>query len=529
MPLKDASVTNAKSAKQRIARGATVVVILTVGTQVTGLLSQTLIAAYFGASAVTDAYLVAIAVVSLVTLWILLPIRQILIPMFRYDLTKQGEEAAWRNVSTLMSNLLVLFAAIALVGWLAAPWLVRVVGAGFTEESSQLATSLTRVLLLSVLSVGIGTFITQIYNSYHRFFLPALTGSLSNLATAAGLLLLAPRFGIYGAAIGYVAGGFLIVAMLWPIVRQHRRFCSWRLDFRHPAMGELMQLSLPVCLTAGAMQTERIVDRVFASFLSAGSLSALAFARLLSTSLQTVLMDPFQTTAFPHFTELIAAEDFRRLSHQLFRYLRFLMFLTVPAAAGMVVLGDVIVRTVYQRGAFDETAAVLTTQALTFYALGLPAVFGSRVLARTFVCLKDTKTTMRLGVMRIAVKIALSFVLLPFFAHAAIAFAESLAFFVQLAASLVMLPAPVKAGQLRPTLRSLGSIAAVTAVMAAVVYAAKTTSDGTVPALVQLVGLIALGAATYFAASWLSRQGEAEWLGQSLRAIAQRRPAPATE
>ncbi|MGH7805633.1 MAG: murein biosynthesis integral membrane protein MurJ [Candidatus Binatia bacterium] len=517
----------AKSLKARILRGAAVVVVLQVCTQLTGLLSQTMIAAWFGTSAVTDAWVVAISVVSLVTLWITLPIRQVLIPMFRHDLTKLGEDAAWRNATVLMNNLVPLFAAITVVAWIAAPWLVALVGAGFTEENAALATSLTRILLLSVVTIGLANFLAQLYYSYHRFFLPELCGSISNLATAAGLLILGTTWGIHGVAVGVVGGGIIIAALQMSIVREHRRSVSWRIDFRHPGMTEMRRLSLPVFVGAGSIETERIVDRVFASFLSVGSLSALAFARLLSRFPETLLLEPFQKTTHPHFTTLIAEENYRTLSQQLFQYVRFLLFLTVPAATGMFLLGDGIVRVVFLRGAFDETATTLTSQALAFYALGLPAVFAGRVFHQTFIALKDTRTPMRLGLLRIGTKIVLTFALLPFFAHAAIALAESVSHYVRLVWLVALLPAQVKEGQIGQTLRSLGGTVAISAVMAVAVIAAKEASDGALPLMWQLGALVVVGAVTYFAAGWLSRQSEIAWIGRSLRTLAERHPAAA--
>lgn len=487
--------------------------------QLTGFFSQMLLAATFGASARTDAYLLAIAVVGFLQLWTELPLRQVLIAMFRHDLAQRGERAAWRDVSILLNDLLLVFGLLTVVGWLAAPLLVRITATGFDRETAALASSLTRITMATVLLGGLASFLAQVLLSYQRFVLVGLSGIVNNLVFIGALLWLGGRYGIRAAAIGMVLAWIAEAGIQLPVLWQHRRLYHRSVDFRHPGLHELSRLSGPLFVSAGGWRLQRIADRLMASFLAPGSLSALSFANLLIDAPRTLILQPFQQTMIPHFTDLIARGRLGVLSRDLFQYIRFLLFVTVPASAGVMLLSDLVVRAVYKRGAFDHAAVELASTALFFFAIGLPASFIGRVLATTYVTFKDTRTPMRATLLQIVVKVGLALALMPSLALGGIALAESLAQYLRAGCLLWMLPAEVRAGQLDPLARC-GARSAVTAIaMCALVYLLKRSGIGHEYAIVHLVLLAGAGAAVYFLMSGLSRQTELRWLGRSLTAI----------
>ena len=169
-----------KSVRGKIAKAAGLLLVLQVFEQATGLMKQMVIAAQFGTSETMDGYLIATTIVGLILLWVGLPIRQTLIPMFRHDLAKRGERAAWANASVLFNNLLLVLIGIVLLGALIAPYLVSILAPGFDESALSLATSLARITMASVVFVGMGNVLSQIFFSYERFFRPGIVGSVNN-------------------------------------------------------------------------------------------------------------------------------------------------------------------------------------------------------------------------------------------------------------------------------------------------------------------------------------------------------------
>ncbi len=486
----------AGSTSSRIAKAASLLAGLQLLTQGTGLLKQLVIAALFGTSAMMDAYFVALGIIDLVQVWISLPIRQVLIPMFRHDLAQRGEQAAWTNFNLLFNNFVILLVAIALVGWLAAPYLVSLTAPGFTGETWSATTSLARIVMPSVVFIILGVTLSQLFYSYERFLVPGLVGVVDNIVMIVALFLLAKHWGIYGLAAAVVLGDLCLVLFLLPVLWTKRRF-TWSVDLRHPKMTEMGKLSVPLLLTTGGQQLSRVTDRLFGSLLSAGSLSALTYGGRLVGLVNDLVIDALQQSTFPHFAKLGAERRFETMSRQLFSYLRVMFFLTIPIATGIAVLGDSIVAVVYQRGAFGAESTRLTSLALICYALGFPASAAARVLNRTYFSMQDTWTPTRNALGRFGLKIVLSAVLVWPLGLVGLALADSISHTVRLLPLFSQLPAELRGQEGRGTFKSAGRSLAAAALMAIVVHLVRGQSDGLVPLPLQLLILVILGAMTY--------------------------------
>jgi putative peptidoglycan lipid II flippase len=427
--------------------------------------------------------------------------------MFRYDLARHGEESAWANVSILFNNLVFLLIFIALAAWLLAPALVSLMSPGFEEETNALATALTRITIISIVLIPPSMILEQILFSYERFFLPGITDLVNNLVTVFALLVLGTTYGIYGLATAIVLGAACEFASQLPILWEKWKFYRCKIDLRHPEMREVGRLSLPLLFANSSVEVARITDRIFASLLPAGSLSALAFASRQTTVFLDLFVTPIGKSTFPHFTKLIAEENFQVLSRQISHYFRVLLFLTVPIAVGTMIVAEPIVRILYQRGAFDETSVRITSQSLACYAIGFPALALGRVLTRTFVSLKDTWTPTKQSIIRIGIKVILSWVLVQHFAHVGLALAESASQIIRTLLMFFLLPDQVKGQEEWHTIKSFGQTLAACVLMGVVVYLVKEQISGFFSVPVELVALVLLGIASYGTIAFL-RKGE---------------------
>lgn len=507
------------SVRHKLVKATVLLAGLQLLTQVLGLLRQVVIAAQFGTSEVMDGYLVALAVVGLIQLWVSLPINQVLMPIFRHDLARRGEQAAWANISILFNNFSLVLILIVALGWFAAPYLVQLVGLGLAEEMKAVTTTLTQIMMISVLLMGMGTALSQILFAYERFLLPGLAGGMDNLVGIVVLLALSSTYGIYGLAAAFVIGDIALLMLQLPILWEKRKLYVSKVNLRHPEMIEMGKLSFPLLLSTGGTQLERITDRIFASLLPVGSLSALAFAHRLVGVLQDFFIDPLQQATFPHFTKLSAEEQFHTLSRQLFYYLRIVFFLTLPIAVGVMMIAEDVVRVLYQRGAFDETSVHLTSQALFFYAIGFPAQALSRILNRTYFGFKDTRTPSKLALVRIGIKIVLSWILIYPLSHRGIALAESLSQIIRIIFLFLFLPDRVKGQEGWNTVKSFARTVAAAALMATVVYFAQERMDGLVSIPLELAALVLLGVAVYGLITYRFQGEEVQFLLKSVTSL----------
>jgi putative peptidoglycan lipid II flippase len=486
-----------QSPRDRIVKATALLMSLQVFAMLTILLKQVITAAYFGTSETMDAYLLAITVVGLVQVLVSRPIRQTLIPMFRHDLVRHGETQAWATISILLNNVIIVLIGIVALGWFLGPAIVTMIGPGFSGEIRNVAGSLTRLMMASVFFFGMATLLSQLLFSYQKFLLPGLMSGVNNLVIVVLLVAFTSTYGIYGLAAGVVCGAFCQFALQLPILWKNRTLYSATVDLCHPGSIEMAKLSVPVFISAGGKELARFTDRIFASLLPVGSLSALSFAYGLLGFLQTFFIGAAQESTFPHFTNLSAQEKFATLSRQLFRYIRVAFFITVPISVGAIILGERVVRVVYQRGAFDDNSVQLTSSALVFYAVGFPASSMSAILNRTFFGLKDTWTPTKVAMFSLAMKIVLCWMLIGPLSHAGIALADSISQIVSALLLFVLLPAQVKGEEGWNTAKSVAQTLAAAMAMAAVIYLPQQMLKGVLHLPMELFALIFMGAASY--------------------------------
>jgi putative peptidoglycan lipid II flippase len=467
--------------------------------QAVGLGKQALLGALFGTSAVMDAFIVALTIGGLIQVWMVAPIRQTLIPMFRGDLARSGERAAWTNAGTLLNNIVLILVGIVLLAVIAAGPLIGVIAPGLAPETMALAIGLARVTVISVLFFVVAILIGQIWFSYERFFWPGAAGTVNHLVTIGIVLGLGSVWGIYGLAVATVLGSLAELAVQLGILWEKRALYPRKVDLGHPGMREMAKLSGPLLLASGSLEVSRVTDRVFASRMPAGSLTALALSHRLVTVALEFVIRPMQRSVFPHLSRLGAEGDLQRLSVNLFEYLRVLVLVTAPMAMGVMLLSEGLVTVIYKRGAFDERSVSLTSQALALYAMGIPALTLCRALNHAFFALKDTRTPSALAVVRVIVKIVVAWLLIPRLGHLAIALAESLSEVVRAALLFIALPSVLKGGEIRGTFLSLGRSLAAALGMAAMVYMVGQAIAGVLVTIVEVIVLTALGVAAYAA------------------------------
>ncbi|NHM28263.1 murein biosynthesis integral membrane protein MurJ [Desulfofundulus sp. TPOSR] len=412
----------------RIARATALVMGATILSKIMGFGREAVLAAAFGASAATDAYLVAMIIPALLFGLVGTTITTVGIPFFseyihRPDKRSELPVLIWTSFHAVTGALLI----IALLGLPAAPWLVRILAPGFTPEQAALTTQLVRVLLPMVVIMGMVGWAQGVLNAHQHFAAPAFMGIPYNIIMIGGILLAGAYGGIAGVAWATVLA--TVSQFLIQVPALYRRRISYRpvFNWRHPALKKMLWLAGPVLIGVGANQLNVIVDRMLASGLAEGSISALNYAQRVLNLPQGLFAIPLITVLYPTLTERTALEDSTGFLAGLSRGLRVLAFVLIPLTVGTMILREDLVQFIFQRGAFDAKDAGMTAVALLFYTPGLLFLMWREFLNRAFYALQDTWTPMGTGLVAVAVNIALNLILVRYTGLAGLALATSAA------------------------------------------------------------------------------------------------------
>lgn len=490
-----------------------------VASRLLGLVRNMVVLGQFGDGPEFEAYVAAISVTDVV-FQVLAggAVGSAFIPVFKGYFARQQEDEAWRLTSAVMTIGFVSVGLVALgMAALARP-LMDLLVPGREPAFRELAAGLLRTMLVTPALFAVSCFATSVLNSFHRFALAALAPIVYNLGIIFGAAALHQPFGIFGLAYGVVLGalGHLLVQVPG-LVQQRFRFRP-RLDLRHPGVREVGRLMVPRMLGLGVVQLNLLVNLALASFLAAGAIAYLNVAWQL-VMMPLVLAMAVSTAAFPTLAEA-GALDRRDELRRLFVYsLRMILFLTIPMAFGLAVLGEPLVRLLFERGEFDRAASRATAFALALYAVGLAGHAAVEIAARVFYALHDTWTPVRVATGAVALNVALSLALMRTpLDYGGLALANGLAALVEAGLALRLLSGRLDGLNVRANLRALFVVVVLGLVMAGLALATRGVLEELVPTagslglLVTVGGVAAVGAAGYLALALILRLEEVKLL-----------------
>ncbi|MBX5492093.1 MAG: murein biosynthesis integral membrane protein MurJ [Chloroflexi bacterium] len=406
---------------RQLAGAAGILMASFVASRLLGLARNAVLAAYYGTSDDYAAYLAANNVAD--TVFQILAggvMGAAFIPVFTRYLEQGDERGAWRLASSAINLAALLTGAVALVLVLLARPLAAGLAAGRDPAFQELTAALLRILLLAPVLFAVSAFLTSILNSFQRFFWAALAPLMYNLGIIAGAVLLHQRHGIYGVAIGVLAGaaGHLLIQVP-DLLRLGARYMPV-IDWRHAGVREVGRLMVPRMFALGVAQLNKLASVFFALLLAAGSLPYLEYAWLVFMVPLGVFGMAVSTAVFPSLARQSAAARHDELQALFSLSLRMILFLTVPAAVGLMVLGGPIVRLLFERGEFSGTDTRAVALALACYALGLPGHSLVEIVNRAFYALHDTVTPVKAAVVAVAGHLLLSIATVALAQHGAL-------------------------------------------------------------------------------------------------------------
>ncbi len=478
--------------EESIVRASFVILLTTFLSRILGFLREMLIAHFFGASAVTDSFLVASVLPTTIAGLIGGALTTVFIPVFVEEREKGGEESAWKGAKAVCGVSLLYLIVMLFVGYLIAPFFMKAIAPGFEGERLRLALSMNRIMLPSLVFLGLLGLSTGVFHSYRLFTLPALTGLLYNICLIA-FLVGAKKSPIISLALGSLFGAILQVVLLGFVAR--KRWPKWGLSFSfsHPMLRKIWTLMLPVFIGTGVGYLNLIVDRVFASLLPEGTIAALNFAVRVKEIPIGLFAIALSQAVYP-VTSLQAAQGKIAELRSLFsQSLGTLWLFIVPSAAGLVVLSQETIAFLFERGTFTPQATLITAQALSFYSLGLFPTASLDIVRRVFYSLQDTKTPVKVSILGLLLNILFNALFVHRMAHRGLALATSLSATFIFLTLLVILRQRMQGVGGRMLLKDLGKILCATLIMVAVIFPLRSHIQD----FWEYLGVVALGALVY--------------------------------
>lgn len=420
-----------------MAKAAGVVGAATMLSRIFGLLRDVVIAAFFGAGWKTDAFWVAYRIPNM--------LRRLLgegaltisfVPVFTEYLQKKTKEESLELASVVFTILSIVLVVISALGIIFSPIIVGIIAPGFINDPQQfaLAVFLNRLMFPYIFFIALVALCMGILNSFQHFSAPALSPVMLNIAMIAAALTLRDYFAepITALAIGVLLGGVLQLVMQWPFLVKFKVKLKTKIDLKHPGLKQIGYLFLPAVFSSSVNTLNVFVGTILASMLPYGSVTYLFYADRVMELPLGVFAIAIGTATLPSFSRHVAEQNIEELKSSLSFSLRLTLFLIIPSMVALMVLSQPIVSVLFQRGAFDARAAILTGQALICYSLGLWAFSIIRVYISAFYSLKDSKWPLKAALIAFGVNIIFSVLLMYPLKHNGLALANSFAVIINI-------------------------------------------------------------------------------------------------
>ena len=341
--------------------------------QLLAIVREALFAHTFGASHVTDLYsaafripdLIFVAVASLVSISVLVP--------FLVARIGEGKEALRQVINSVFTAFALAIVVASVAMFFLLPYVLPVLFGGFTQATAESnLLTLSRVMLLSPILLGLSTLLGSITQAYRKFFLVAVAPLLYNLGIIMGVWLFYPIFGIAGLAYGVVLGAFLHMAIQLPFVIKHGLVPRFgHIDLT--VLGQVLSLSLPRTIALSAHHITILILIALATRSTEGAAAVFTYAYTLQSVPLSIIGVSYSVAAFPTLAKLVSQGEQAAFLNQMVAAVRHIVFWSLPAMVLFIVLRAQIVRTIFGSGAFDWADTRLTAAALALFMLSIIA------------------------------------------------------------------------------------------------------------------------------------------------------------
>jgi len=410
----------------------------TILSRIMGMVRDMTVSRLFGAGFATDAFFAAYQIPNMLRRFFAEgALTAAFVPIFSECYTQKGEGEAKELANTCFTLLTIVMALITVIGIIFSPQIVSLMFPGFAVEPSKLELTvlLNRLMFPYIFFVSLVALCMGILNTLRHFFTPAISTVFLNITIILAALLLHNAFAvpILSLAVGVLAGGLLQLLLQLPVLWRRGFRLRLRFDFANPAVRRIALLMVPSIFGVGVYYLNITVGNILASLLPQGSVSYLYYAQRLFEFPQGIFTVSVAQAVLPSMSRQAAEGDIEALKESLQFGLRLMIFITIPAMAGLIVSATPIFTLLFMGGAFDYAKAVACGDALVYYSFGLTSVAMVRIVAPAFYALKDTRTPVLTALAAFIVNLAFSLILMRSMLHSGLALASSLSAFANMA------------------------------------------------------------------------------------------------
>jgi len=387
-----------------------------------GFFREMVLAFYYGAGAITDAYVTAttisIAVFSGIPGSIVAA--YILVVGERDKTSEEGN----RFTSNILNCFALFILSLSILSIVFIRSIVRLFAVGLDARTMAMTVTMASVMLMFSVFFTVSN-VMGAYLQYNRvFWYVGVSNILTNIVVIVAIAF--SNQNIYVLAFGY--GFSILAASLFTFLLARAKRYRYRVvvQLKDTGLKKVVTLSIPIFLGFLLYELNIIVDRNFSSVLGEGVISAVNYASKINLLFHTLIVGSIITVLFPTLSDLCRKSDFQAFKQVAHKAYGAVVFIMIPISLWLLSFSLPLIELVFMRGAFDQRAGVMTSQILRVYSIGLPFMGINQILIHQFYSLLETKTPIKCSMISLSINVILNFCFIRPLGYVGIALATSI-------------------------------------------------------------------------------------------------------
>lgn len=495
--------------KKNIFKTFSLIFIITVISKFLGLFRDIVFAKYYGTGYVANAFFAAIRIpTQLVDIILSSAIVSTFVPIFNQVLQKDGKDKANKFANNFVNIVALISTAIAIIGIIFAPQIVKALAGGFDTQTFNLTVELIKITFPMIIFTAIAYSLVGFLQSYGQFNIPAMISAVSNLVIIIFLLLFREKFGIHGVAGCMLFAWLLQVLIQVPFAKKYGYPFGLHIDFKDENIKRVFLLSIPILISTAVLPINNLVSTRLASGMGDNAVSAMEYAYKLYVVISGVFTYAIGNIIFPEMSRASADDNKEEYKEIINKAMRMMIYILIPLTIGITIFSKDIISVIYERGEFTAESTLITSSILTFFSVGIIGSGIVEVMNKAFYAKQDTKSPLIAGIIMIIINVILCVTLSKFLDVRGLALATSITAIVNAITLMYMANKNVKI-----ITKELGTFIAKVVisalVMGVVVYLLNNYLQAS--SLINIFRMIigaAMGVVTYYLMTYLLKANE---------------------
>lgn len=446
-------------------KAAILFMLFTILSKIFGFAREIVLAFFFGASNVSDAYIISSTIPVVIFGVIGAGVSTAFIPLYTKIKNLHGDREGIKFTNNIINIFLIISSIIFILSEIFTTELIKIFASGFVGETLHLTVTFTRISIIGIYFSCLIYILTGFLQVNNKYSITALVGLPLNIIIIISIILSA-NTNVLILSIGSVMAIAVQLFILLRFAYKKGYQYEFRINIRDVNVKKMIYIAIPVIIGVSMDQINALVDRTLASQIVVGGVSALNYANKLNGFVQGIFVLSIITVLFPKISKLAIERKVNDLKKSVSNALVSIQLLVLPVVAILIVFTEPIISLLFGRGSFDDQAITLTSEALFYYSFGILAIGLREVLARVFLSLEDSKTPMINSSIAMLLNIVLNLILSKFMGIGGLALATSISAFFATFLMFITLQRKIGSFNLKTIIFSLLKILIATFIMA---------------------------------------------------------------